>query len=242
VDFEAMGESLKVAYAQAATGYRRDDEIEVTTRHHRRLKSILHEISGSFRRPISVLEAGCGTGRYFYCLKNVAWLVGMDISQDMLDVAEHPVCEERISAGTIELRCGNIHLAEFPHGTFDMIYSLGMFGNGCPVTPGLCSRFHDWLKPGGKLFFDTVDSASLPLSKKIRRRVRASIYPLLPRRLQEILDARHEGIMPLFDMSKRELKRLMRATPFSRFSVSSEVCESPLWRGVHLECHAVKGR
>lgn len=234
-----MGESLKAAYAQAAAGYRRDDEIEVTSRHHRHLKSILQEISGSFRRPISVLEAGCGTGRYFYCLKNVARLVGLDISQEMLDIAEHPVCEELVSAGTIELKCGNIHLTRFPAGSFDMIYSLGMFGNGCPVTPDLCGRFHEWLKPGGRLFFDAVDSATVPLSRRIRWRVRAGIYPFLPRPLKKMLDARKDAT-PLFALNKRQLERIMRATPFPRSSISSEVCESPLWRGVHLECYAVK--
>ncbi len=234
-----MGEGLKLAYARAAAGYRRDDEIEVTTGHHRHLKELLGAISASFGRPISVLEAGCGTGRYFYCLKNVARLTGIDVSPAMLGIAAHPVREDQVSAGTIELKCENVHLARIPAGSFDMIYSLGMFGNGCPVTVDLCGKFYDWLAPGGKLFFDAVDTATLPLARRVRRKIRGGIYPLLPRRWKELLDRRY-GRTPMFDLGRRDLERIMRATRFSNITVSSQVCDSPLWRGVHLECYAVK--
>ena len=188
-----------------------------------------------------MLEAGCGTGRYFYCLQNVKRLVGVDISPEMLQIAETPVRQEDVTAETIELKCGNIHRENFPAGSYDMIYSLGMFGNGCPVTVELCNKFHDWLAPGGKLFFDTVDTATLPFFRRVRRKARAGIYPFLLSKWKKILDERSRR-MPLFDLTKKELERIMHNTHFRDFSVSSHLCESPLWRGVHLECYAAKVR
>jgi SAM-dependent methyltransferase len=108
--------------------------IEVTTPRHRHLHGILREISTSFGQPISVLDAGCGTGRYFHCLENVALLVGMDLSPEMLAAARHPVRRDSVAARRVQLLCQNICRACFPAGTFDFVYSLGMFGNGCPVT------------------------------------------------------------------------------------------------------------
>src|SRR3954452_23107439 len=93
IDFEGVGENVKASYREVAAKYRRDDEIEVTTEHHRHLRGILTTVSSSFGRPINVLDVGCGTGRYFYCLKNAHSLLGLDLSEEMLKIAEHPVRE-----------------------------------------------------------------------------------------------------------------------------------------------------
>jgi len=137
------------------------------------------------------------------------------------------------------LRCENIHLITFPPASFDLIYSLGMFGNGCPVTVGICNRFHEWLAPGGKLFFNAISMETIALSRRIRRKVRNGIYPLLPAHFQKILDAR-EARAPFFGLTEKELAAIMRASRFSDFSVTSHACHSQLWHGVHLECQAVK--
>ena len=239
MDYEKFGESVRATYRAVAAKYREDDEIEITTEHHRRLRGILGMISSSFGRPIFVLDAGCGTGRYFYCLKNVERLVGVDVSEEMLKIAKNPVKAGDISISAIDLKCRNIHLAAFPCESFDFIYSLGMFGHGCPVTSALCDKFYDWLAPGGRLFFDAVDLATLPLFRRIRRSVRNSLASLFPASLQPFPAAR-EGRVPFFCLEASELRRIMRATRFSSFSVSSHVCDSPLWRGTHLECIASK--
>ncbi|MDB6121660.1 MAG: Methyltransferase type 11 [Pedosphaera sp.] len=240
LDYTEIGASIKASYSIVASKYRRDDEIEITTEHHRRLKGILGSMTSSFGRPISVLDVGCGTGRYFYCLNNVEQLIGIDLCEEMLKIAENPVRQKEVSVKNIELRCENAHLVSFPPQSFDVIYSMGMFGNGCPVTVEICNKFHDWLKPGGKLFFDAVDVATLPTAKRIRRKIRKAIYQFLPQRAKRALDER-EGSVPFCDLSKRELERIMRASRFGTASVSSHVCQSPLWQGVHLECAASKG-
>ncbi|EEF63211.1 class I SAM-dependent methyltransferase [Pedosphaera parvula] len=222
-----------------AAKYRSDDEIEITTDHHRHLKEILSTITSSFGRPVSALDLGCGTGRYFHCLNNITHLTGIDICEEMLRIAENPVRQGDITIKDVQLRCANAHLVSFPSRSFDFIYSLGMFGNGCPVTVEICNNFYDWLKPGGKLFFDAVDILTLPRARRIRRRIRKTIYPFLPKTLQISLDMR-EGNVPFCGLSKSELLRIMRASHFKSFSATSQKCISPLWRGYHLECTASK--
>jgi SAM-dependent methyltransferase len=239
IDFGEVEENIKASYRAVAAKYRTDDEVEVTTEHHRHLRGILGTLSTSFGRPIRALDVGCGTGRYFYCLKNVDSLLGIDISEEMLRAAENPVRRGDVSVKRIELRCMNAYLGSFPSESFDLIYSLGMFGYGCPVTVELCNKFSEWLAPGGKLFFDAVDIVTLPLWCRARREIRNRAYAFLPQRWKNALDRRSNGV-PFFGLGRKALERIMRASQFSNFSVASRVCQSPLWQGSHLECAASK--
>lgn len=239
LDFEEIGETIAANYRAVASKYRSDDEIEIKTAHHQHLKEILSSTTSSFNKPIAALDLGCGTGRYFYCLNKVERLVGIDLCEEMLKIAENPVNQEQITISDIQLRCENAHLVSFPQGSFDFIYSLGMFGNGCPVTVDICNKFHDWLKPGGIVFFDAVDVATLSWTHRARRNIKKAVYPLLPKTAKASLD-RRGGKVPFCGLSKSELERILRATHFKNFSVSSHKCESPLWEGYHLECIASK--
>jgi len=239
MDYLAVEEQIKAGYREVTAQYRRDDEVEVETQNHRRLAQRLQRICWSFPHPISVLDAGCGTGRFFHCVQNASSLTGVDFSEEMLAAAERPVRQEQITAKTIKLICANIFLISFPPQSFDLIYSLGMFGHGCPVTVETCDTFHAWLKPGGKLFFNLVDFAGLPLWYRSRRWVRQLMYPLLPRRLQRVLD-RREQRAPFFGLAKAQLETILARTRFQKFTVTSQVCRSPLWSGRLLECVALK--
>lgn len=232
-------ENLRDGYRARCARYRQDDEIEVATPHHQRLRKVLGELTASFERPISVLEAGCGTGRYFHCLRNVERLVGLDISPDMLEAARHPVREQQVMVPDIDLVCGNVFTAPFQAESFDFIYSLGMFGFGCPVTREILTRFHDWLKPGGKLFFNVIDRGGWPLAIRIRRTLRNWVYKAAPSGIRERMDERANHT-PLFDLTERELESILGRTPFKKFRIQSQVCLSPLWNGSHLEVLAEK--
>ena len=239
MNYQEVEERIKAGYRQVRTQYRRDDEIEVQTENHRRLCQALKRICASFDHPIAVLDAGCGTGRYFHCLENVESLVGLDISEEMLEAALHPVLQEQVRVRNITLKRGNIFLTSFPAESFDLIYSLGMFGHGCPVTVEICDRFHDWLKPGGRLLFNIVDFSALPWWYRARRRLRTLIYPVLTKNFQRKLDQR-EQLSPFFSLTKRQLEGILTKTKFKTFDISSHECLSPLWRGKHLECRAAK--
>ena len=141
MNYEVIEDNIKASYRAVYQQYRRDDEIEVQTENHRHFSGILNDLTSSFPGKIRVLEAGCGTGRYFHCLKNVEELVGLDVSQEMLEAARCPVREEEVTAERIQLLCGNVYLANFPARSFDLVYSIGMFGNGCPVTVEILQKF-----------------------------------------------------------------------------------------------------
>lgn len=237
MNYQAVEETIKAGYREVSAQYRRDDEIEVQSPNHHRICATLKRICASFSQPIAAMEAGCGTGRYFHCLTNVQELTGLDISEDMLRGAENPVRSEQISIPKINLMRGNVYLMDFPAGSFDFIYSLGMFGHGCPVTVELLNKFHQWLRPGGKLLFNTVDSAGLPLWYRARRQAREWVYPMLSKQMQKSLDERHAK-SPFFELSKRQLDKILATSHFSVFHVASHVCQSPLWSGRHLECLA----
>jgi SAM-dependent methyltransferase len=232
-------ETLRESYKGQCSQYRADDEVEVTSRHHDHLRETLRGLSRSFGRPIKVLDAGCGTGRYFHCLENVEELIGLDLCPEMLEEARMPVRDEEVSIPEIQLICQSIFDARFDAESFDLIYSMGMFGFACPFTSELGNRFYDWLTPGGKLFFNVIDRSGWPLPTRLRREARNCVYNIAPRSLRQRMDARTNG-MALFDLSRRELQKLMRQTRFPKFHVESLVCESPLWQGSHLECVAAK--
>jgi SAM-dependent methyltransferase len=239
MNLQQVEERIRADYRQATAQYRRDDEIEIKTANHRRLCGLLGRICSSFQRPITVLDVGCGTGRYFHCLDNVEHLTGLDVSEDMLAAAAEPVLKEEITARQITLLRGNAYLADFAPRSFDFIYSLGMFGHGSPVTAQICDNFYRWLKPSGKLLFNVVDVAGLPWCYRTRRRLKAFIYPLLTKHMRRSLDERAQR-SPFFALTKLELLRVMAHTKFAEFSVASHGCESPLWNGRHLECLAAK--
>src|SRR5437667_135446 len=114
MDYIAVEETIKAGYREVSARYRRDDEIEVTSANHRRIAATLKRLCESSPRPITALEVGCGTGRYFHCLHHADKLVGLDISEEMLRGAEHPVHEDRISVKNIRLLRANVYLASFP--------------------------------------------------------------------------------------------------------------------------------
>jgi SAM-dependent methyltransferase len=238
MDYQAIEEAVSAGYKQATARYRRDDEFEVTTQNHRHLGNILRRICLSFDDSIDVLDVGCGTGRYFHCLRNVDQLVGIDISHEMMIAAREPVRANEVTAKRIELKQSNVYLTSFPRHSFDFIYSLGMFGHG-PVTLKICNSFYSWLKPGGKLFFNTVDTAGVPALYRARKNLRKIVYPILPPPLRKVLDERAQR-WPFFSQTQEELESLMLETQFEDFSVTSYLCETALWRGRHLECIANK--
>jgi SAM-dependent methyltransferase len=239
MNYQAVEETIRDGYRKASEQYRRDDEIEVTTENHRRISATLKQICSSFPHPITALEAGCGSGRYFHALTNVEELVGMDITDEMLRAAENPVRRDEITVKKIRLIRGNIYLTSFPPESFDFIYALGMFGNGCPVTVDLCNKFYEWLKPGGKLLFNAVDMAGMPSWYRAWRQTRELVYPLLTPGLKKLLDERHAK-HPYFIMTPRALRDILKQTRFADFELTSHVCQSPLWTGRHLECIAQK--
>jgi hypothetical protein len=101
----------------------------------------------------------------------------------------------------------------------------------------ICDKFYSWLTPGGQLFFDVIDLDGFSWAARAKMRVKRTLYPALPAGLKAALDRRERGT-PLTAITQRELEEILRASRFSDFTVSSHLCDSPLWKGRHLECFA----
>ena len=89
--------------AAYARRYRdRDNELE-GARTNQALIDWLGSVCDRFDRPIDVLDLGCGTGRYFWGLRNARALTGIDASEAMLEEARRPIHAERLTALPITL-------------------------------------------------------------------------------------------------------------------------------------------
>lgn len=230
---------LAAAYDRGASQYRSDDEIEAQTKNHQRLGGKLQDLCRAFSQPIRVLEIGCGTGRYFHWLENVSLLVGTDISAEMLKRAEHPVREDEVTAKEIRLLQGDVYEMDFPRESFDVIYSLGVFGYGAIWTQALSDKVHGWLAPGGRIFFNAIEVPhSSNLMHRFKEAVKTNVYPVLPTGLRERLRARET--VPIVRHSRRDVQKIMERSGFTDIDLVSYKCQSPLWNGVHLECSARK--
>jgi SAM-dependent methyltransferase len=233
---------LADGYDLRASQYRQDDEIEVRSENHRRLGANLRRICGSFSHPIRVLEIGCGTGRYFHWLENVTLLIGTDLSARMLAHAKKPVNADRVTVADIRLLQGNIYEMTFDAGSFDFIYSLGMFGYGASMTAELSRKLHSWLAAGGRLYFDAIEkpsTAGLPVLARLKHHARYDVLPRLPSSLQQRLSGRGSGV-PVFRHSREAIAAAMTSAGFKDLEIMSMGCQSPLWNGVHVECLARK--
>jgi len=200
--------------------------------------AILGQISASFGRPIDVLDAGCGTGRYFHCLRNARQLVGVDISSSMLKLARTPIRQEQLEVREINLICGDALAVKLPLARFDLIYSIGVMGEYSPLDQSVIRRFRDLLAPRGVLFVTAVDSAtrvSVPETgtPSFTRRLMRKGFPHLPHPLRRSLNR----ILSPFYVSRAQLQTAFSAAGFSDFTLNEYVHTSG-WLGTHWDCTA----
>lgn len=225
---------LRNIYDETAQKYRQQDEEHISGADYKHLSRLLKDVSMSFSRQIDVMDLGCGTGRYFHCLANVRRLVGLDISQEMLDAAKTPVKRNQVTAGEIVLIQGDLFSANLPPQSFDLIYCLGVFGNGCEASKEVCAKIYDCLKPGGIWFFDATDVSGLPLRFRFRKWLVSRVYALLPRRLKQIWLNR-SGWPPFFGHNAEKVRATLTSQGFCIESIASRRSRLPSGDGYKLE-------
>jgi SAM-dependent methyltransferase len=198
----------------------------------------LRQLCESFGRPITVLDLGCGTGRYFHCLRGVKRLVGIDLSAHMLQQAQESTNQGRLSTGSVELICGDVMELELPLHQFDLVYSVGVLGEYSPFDERVARRLRDLLLPGGALFVTAVDSASrISVPEKgspaLGRRLARKLLPVLPLGTRRLINRQ----LSPFYMSHRQLHAVFAAAGFDAVDMAPFVHPAG-WRGTHWDCLA----
>ena len=179
--------------APYARRYRERDEQLESAATNRALLDWLGSICERFDRRIDVLDLGCGTGRYFWGLKKVNSLVGVDASPAMLEEARHPIHEDRLDITTRTLLQGDLLTQEFPSASFDLVYSIGVLAEHVPLRASLVKRVEQWLRPGGCFAFTTVHPLSASVTRTTGRRIAEFLLPVLPESMTAGLHARFVG-------------------------------------------------
>ena len=210
MDYDKIVERVKALYdMEYSIGYRKSDELVIESDFFSQYDALLKSVCKRFTKKIDVLDIGCGTGRYFHCLENVNKLTGIDISESMIECAREPVKKEEIMY-EIELIVGNAFDISFENESFDLIYSIGVFGEHSPFDAFICNKLYSWLRAEGLLLFTTVDSSSK--QKGLKRRIAESILPLWA---QKKLNQRRG----YFYIQTESLKKIMVRSPFKEFEL-----------------------
>lgn len=230
---QSLIENDKVYDVGMSTNYRQYDEEFVHTKAYTHIAGKIKRLTASFSHPISALDVGCGTGRYFHVLQNLKELTGIDVSRNMLVEAQNPFRGDAIAHADINLMEGNFYDYDFEGQKFDFIYSVGVLGEHTVFDRHVAEKLYSLLKTGGTLFFSVVD---IEPRKNLKRKLAEAAYPFLPKSIKQVLDKRWETCY----MTYAELDAIMRKVPFSSYEIDRYVSEDPLWEGVHLECIAYK--
>jgi SAM-dependent methyltransferase len=157
----------------------RDDELQQVAS-NQQLIDWLGQVCDRFAGPIDALDLGCGTGRYFWGLRNVKTLVGLDASEPMLAEARHPIHADRVTAQRVSLIHGDLASHDFAPASFDLVYSIGVLAEHVRLDEGLIARVRRWLRPGGRFAFTTVHPESPSVPRTTGRRLAEWALPIMP--------------------------------------------------------------
>ena len=173
-----------------ARKYRERDDALLDIATYQDFIAWLGQVCARFAQPIDVLDLGCGTGRYFWGVGNARSLVGLDASAAMIAEARRPVLAEQISAQQVVLVQGDLATHHFPDHSFDLVYSIGVLAEHMPLDGSVVARVWNWLRPGGRFAFTTVDPQSPDVPKTLPRRLASLALPIVPSGLGRTLHRR----------------------------------------------------
>lgn len=188
-------------------------------------------VCDSFGRDLTALDLGCGTGRYFWALRHVRELVGIDVSPAMLAEACAPVDAGAVQVGRLTLLEGDFLTLPLDRDRFDLVYSIGVVGEHVPFDLRLCRRVHDWLRGDGRFAFTAVHRASFSVPRTAKR----SAGEMLMRALPEFArgPVRERLLSGGLYVDEQYLEDVLRAAGFAVESLQQYESD------VHLHCLCV---
>jgi len=204
-----------------AAGYRQSDDRGFGTPYHVDYEQLLSEVTSVSDTPLSILDVGCGTGRYWHALHHVRSLTGADVSLDMLHEAKAPVCAEKITTPVSLLQSEILYLPFRPQ-TFDLVYSIGVLGDFFPFDLNVCERLRSLVKPGGRLLLTVKDCRS-PSATSWKRELALRLLPFMPLSLQRAMSVR---LRHRLSLSEAELRAIFNAFSWSQYTITERKVEA----------------
>lgn len=206
-----------------AAAYRESDDAAKDSDTHAGKCQIIRGLSRRFAKPIDVLDLGCGTGRYFHCVSNVKSLVGVDLSEHMLQQARTPVMGGHHHARLVR---SGLHEVAFKPRSFDLVICVGVLSLWCPLDTYVLERVAAMLRPDGVFFFTATEYQPVPMT--LKRRMATAVRPVLFGPPRRYVDARLQD----FSVSEPRVRAL--AEPHFEAATISR-WQSPTTR-VDLHC------
>jgi ubiquinone/menaquinone biosynthesis C-methylase UbiE len=217
-----------------AAGYRQSDDKGFGTYYHVDYEELLREITSVSEAPMSILDVGCGTGRYWHALHHIRCLIGADASFDMLHQAKTPVCAEKITVPVSLVQSDILHLP-FPPQTFDLVYCIGVLGDFFPFDSNVCERLRSLVKPGGRLLLTVKDCRSSSATSW-KRELALFLLPFMPRPLQRTMSVR---LRHRLSLSEAEVRSIFDAFAWSHYTITERKVQAAQHRRYWI-CVATK--
>ena len=156
----------------------------------------------------------------------------------MLEQARNPLHADQVQARKVELACGDLLDLGLPAASFDMIYSVGVYGEYAPIDVALVREFQRLLRPGGLLFVTAVESSSRVSEPENARpslplRVVRKLFPRLPVGVRLLLNRR----LSPFYTTKPALEQAFHESTFTEVDIAPYVHRWG-WKGTHWDCTA----
>lgn len=228
----ALTRSRSLYGEQYSRLYRDLDLREAESDYYNELSDRLRRLADSVGRPVEVVDFGCGTGRYFHAMGAASKLTGIDLSEHMLSQARNPV--RPTAARETRLVCGGLEqMANFPEGSVDFIYSVGVFGEHAPLEARVLETMHRALRDGGIFYFSVLDSRPRNrVRKTLKRRLMEGLYPALPTHTRRNLDVRWLNM----SFGNKDLRRIIESSPFGDGLIEEETILPDSYDGRHHYC------
>lgn len=169
-----------------AAGYRDSDELGCHSESHAGKCEIIRALSRRFTTPVTMLDLGCGSGRYFHCAANVKSVTGVDTSIAMLHEARRPVAGGHRN---VRLVRSTVQEVAFRPQSFDLVICVGVLALWCPLDLSVLRRVAELMTADGVFFFTAVThQAATPAS--VKRRIARAVRPLLFGNARRAVDLR----------------------------------------------------
>ena len=191
----------------------------------------IRELCEGFGRPITVLDLGCGTGRYFWAVRNATELVGIDVSEAMLAEARRPVDAGRLEVARVTLVHGDFLTHGLGQSRFDLVYSIGVLGEHTPFDARIARRVQHALVPGGVFAFTAVHMSSFSIPRTAKRKLGERFIRVAPAPLRATF--RNRLLAGGLYVDAQYVRDVLKQTGFAVESIDYHESD------VHLHCLCV---